>query len=132
MNKLLLAIWLIPFSGLAAEIDLTQDAMYFCKSNAVAGIIKGKSEAFSTGAESTWTLKIKEGNLMFESTNAKIDSTHKGVFSLFKESIYLATLNGSLFVEKSNNNIIYTVNFVKFPTVQKATSIIMQGTCTKW
>ena len=123
---------LFSTSVLAEEIDLTKDAMYYCSNDALVGIAKGKGQVYSSDALGKFTMKVKDGNLNFEGDNLTIASTSKGTFTLYEDYVFLATLNGAVFVEIRSESIIYSVTFLKFFGDQKALLASMQGTCTKW
>jgi len=132
MIKLALPLLLLSTSVLAEDIDLKKDAMYYCINDSLTGIKEGKASTFSPESLGKLTLKVKGGNLIFKGKSLELNSTHEGEFNLKNDWISLATLNGLLFIDYTNNIITYTASFSHLPVGKKVEMYAMQGTCTKW
>ncbi len=132
MIKLLLASTVIfmSFSSVAAEeIDLTQDAMYYCIDTLSTGIHKGKAQGIELEKH---TLKVKDGLVTF-SGYVEINSNEARYNRMLTpKNIKFATIKGTFMAKSTDKGVFYTVVIFTYSEDDTINTYAAQGTCTKW
>jgi hypothetical protein len=101
---ILLAALSLPTMALANEIDLREDAVYYCTDKIRGGIQGGE---VSSIVKDKYTLKVKSGITTFD-TAAQMDSSDDdSLYTHLSNVIYLTTLNGSLTVNVIDGKITF-------------------------
>jgi hypothetical protein len=125
---ILLAALSLPTMVLANEIDLREDAVYYCTDTIRGGIQGGEVTSIVKGK---YTLKVKSGVTTFDTT-APIDSSGGSVYTHLSNVIYLATLNGSLSVNVIGGKITFDSYYSLIQKDKSVNQYVSQGTCIKW
>jgi hypothetical protein len=124
---ILLAALSLPIIASANEIDLREDAVYYCTDTIRGGIQSGE---VSSIVKDKYTLKVKSGVTTFD-TEAPIKSSSESVYSSFVNSIFLSTLNGTLMIDVIDDKITFYAYYSMFNN-NFVDQYISQGTCMKW
>jgi hypothetical protein len=124
---ILLTALSFPIMVSANEIDLREDAVYYCTDTIRGGIQSGK---VSSIVKDKYTLKVKSGVTIFD-TAAPIKSSSESVYTSLERSIYLSTLNGTLMISVIDDKITFYAYYAMFNN-NFVDQYISQGTCIKW
>jgi hypothetical protein len=125
---ILLAALSLPTMALANEIDLREDAVYYCTDTIRGGIQGGE---VSSIVKDKYTLKVKSGVTTFD-TAAQMDSSDDSLYTHLSNVIYLTTLNGSLTVNVIDGKITFDAYYSLIQKDKSVNQYISQGTCIKW
>lgn len=126
--RILLAALSLPIIASANEINLKDDAVYYCTDTISGAIQNGKVTPIIKGK---YTLKVKSGVTTFD-THAPIKSSSDSVYFPYKSSIYLRTLNGSLTVNVIDGKITFDSYYSLIQKDNSVNQYVSQGTCIKW
>jgi len=141
MKTLIIASTLLVASSFThanePEIDLREDAMYYCSEDAYATISKpwaskGKASVYQGGK---LTLKVKGESVTFVRNNIKysLTSGHPSSNHLFADNRQASI---SMWTHQNPNRLEFSSHFQAMSTGEDEKVVehysISQGTCTKW
>ena len=125
---ILLAALSFPIMVSANEIDLREDAVYYCTDTISGGIQSG---GVTDVVKDKYTLKVKSGVTTFNNPG-EIDSSNESVYKHLSSVIYLVTLSGTLIVEANDGKVIFYTYYMTFNKDRSINQYVSQGTCIKW